>query len=76
MENKSILTILKERMEEIRKKFESREITNPFFKRLMENNPNITIIKSTNFNKVENPLLKRLKENAMKIKETTNIKEN
>lgn len=75
MENKSILTILKERMEEIRKKFESREITNPFFKRLMENNPNITIIKSANFNKVESPLLKRLKENAMKIKETTIIKE-
>lgn len=75
MENKSILTILKERMEETRKKFESREITNPFFKKLMENNPNITIIKSVYFNKVENPLLKRLKENAMKIKETTNIKE-
>lgn len=75
MENKSILTILKERMEETRKKFESREITNPFFKRLMENNPNITIIKNTNFNKIESSLLKRLKENAMKIKETTNIKE-
>lgn len=75
MENKSILTILKERMEENRKKIESREITNPFFKRLMENNPNITIIKSANFNKVENSLLKRLKENAMKIKETTIIKE-
>lgn len=75
MENKSILTILKERMEETRKKIESREITNPFFKKLMENNPNITIIKSAYFNKVENPLLKRLKENAMKIKETTIIKE-
>jgi hypothetical protein len=75
MKNKSILTILKERMEETRKKFESREITNPFFKRLMENNPNITIIKSANFNKVESSLLKRLKENAMKIKETTIIKE-
>ena len=75
MNKKSILTILKERMEENRKKFESREITNPFFKKLMENNPSITIIKSAYFNKVENPLLKRLKENAMKIKETTNIKE-
>lgn len=72
MENKSILTILKERMEENRKKFESREITNPFFKRLMENNP---IIRNNGLNKIENPLLKRLKENAMKIKETTNIKE-
>lgn len=72
MENKSILTILKERMEETRKKLESREITNPFFKRLMENNP----IRNIGLNKIENPLLKRLKENAMKIKETTNIKEN
>lgn len=53
MEKKSILTIVKERMEETRKKIESREITNPFFKKLMENNPNITIIKSTNFNKVK-----------------------
>lgn len=74
MKNKSILTILKERMEETRKKFESREITNPFFKRLMENNP--SIIRNIDLNKIENPLLKRLKENAMKIKETTNIKEN
>ena len=75
MKNKSILTTVKERMEENRKKFESREITNPFFKRLIENNLNITIIKSANFNKVENPLLKRLKENTRKIKETTIIKE-
>lgn len=73
MNKKSILTILKERMEETRKKFESREITNPFFKRLMENNPSI---RNIGLNKIENPLLKRLKENAMKIKETTNIKEN
>ena len=73
MENKSILTILKERMEENRKKFESREITNPFFKRLMENNPSI---RNIGLNKIENTLLKRMKENAMKIKETTNIKEN
>lgn len=72
MENKSILTILKERMEETRKKFESREITNPFFKRLMENNPSI---RNIGLNKIESPLLKRLKENAMKIKETTIIKE-
>lgn len=73
METKSILTILKERMEENRKKFESREITNPFFKRLMENN--LSIIRNINLNKVESPLLKRLKENATKIKETTIIKE-
>ena len=60
-------------MEENRKKFESREITNPFFKRLMENNPSI---RNIGLNKIENTLLKRMKENAMKIKETTNIKEN